>query len=411
MIIYHSIHSRDQLTPGSVLHVTAMDHRPWTIDFFQSPYADAILRIERKTASVNDIITIPKMKIPGAIKITALVVLFSFWLGAGNCTAREKRLSLNGTWRFILGDNMKFARPEYNDDEWEKIFVPSTWQDEGFYHYHGYAWYRKTIDLDVESKDVLYLELGRIDDADEVYFNGHLIGSSGGFPPDYFTACTVARRYFIPAERIRKGGKNVIAVRVYDEGGIGGIIGTTTGIYNYNNYTENSYTLLGNWKFHLFDDPKWSEENFNDAAWQNISVPATWESQGFGDYDGFAWYRKTFRLPDNFQGKDMVAMIGKIDDLDEVFINGKYIGGTGSMTRKRAMDEEWTRFRNYSIPDGLLKPGKNNVIAVRVYDQNGAGGIFEGPLTILPKNEYKQFWKKYRGDNFEVNDWFSYFFD
>jgi hypothetical protein len=351
------------------------------------------------------------MNICGPAKIIVLIFVYSLWLGPENCSAREKRMSLNGTWRFILGDNMKFARPEYNDADWEKIFVPSTWQDEGFYHYNGYAWYRKTIELNFESKDVLYLELGRIDDVDEVYFNGHLIGSTGRFPPDYYTACTVARRYLIPAEHIKKNGKNVIAVRVYDGGGIGGIIGTTTGIYNYNNYTENSFALLGNWKFHLSDDERWSEENFDDSAWESISVPSTWEAQGFNTYDGFAWYRKTFKLPAGFQEKDLVLIMGQIDDLDEVFINGKYVGGTGNIKRKQVSDEEWTRYRTYSIPDGLLKGGKNNVVAVRVYDQGGAGGIYDGPLTILPRSEYKAFWKKYRGDSFGISDWFSYYFD
>lgn len=343
-------------------------------------------------------------------KVTVLVLLFSCWLGADDCSAREKKMSLNGTWRFILGDNMKFARPDYNDSDWEKIFVPSSWQEEGFYHYNGYAWYRKTVEFESGSKDVLYLELGRIDDSDEVYFNGHLIGSMGGFPPDYYTACTVMRRYFIPAEHINKG-KNVIAVRVYDEGGVGGILGTTTGIYNYNNFTENSYTLLGNWKFQLSDDPKWSDENFDDARWEHVIIPAAWESQGFRDYDGFAWYRKTFKLPTNFQDKDVVLLLGKIDDLDEVFINGKYVGGTGDIQRKRVLHEDCTRYRIYSIPDGLLKPGKNNVVAVRVYDQGGRGGIYEGPLTLLPRTEYKQFWKKYRDDSFDFNEWISSYFD
>jgi hypothetical protein len=351
------------------------------------------------------------MSICAPAKIIVLIFLCSLWLGPENCSAKEKRMSLNGTWRFILGDNMKFARPEYNDSDWEKIFVPSTWQDEGFYHYNGYAWYRKTIELTYESKDILYLELGRIDDVDQVYFNGHLIGATGAFPPGYYTASTVERRYLIPAEYIKKNGKNVIAVRVYDEGGIGGIIGTTTGIYNYNNYTENSFALLGNWKFHLSDNEKWAEEKLDDTAWESISVPANWEAQGFPHYDGFAWYRKTFKLPAGFHEKDVVLILGKIDDLDEVFINGKYVGGTGNLSRKRVQDEEWSRYRTYSIPDGLLRAGKNNVVAVRVYDQGGAGGIYEGPLTLLPRSEYKQFWKKFRSDSFGITDWFSYYFD
>jgi hypothetical protein len=57
-----------------------------------------------------------------------------------------------------------------------------------------------------------------------------------------------------------------------------------------------------------------------------------------------------------------------------------------------------------------LLPGKDNVIAVRVYDQEGRGGIYEGPITLLPRSEYKQFWRKYRDENYDFYQWVSYYF-
>ena len=79
-----------------------------------------------------------------------------------------------------------------------------------------------------------------------------------------------------------------------------------------------------------------------------------------------------------------MILLGKIDDVDEVYINGKQIGSTGRIERKWITGEEYQQYRNYHIPDGVLKPGKSNVIAVRVYDHDGAGGIYEGPVTLLP---------------------------
>jgi hypothetical protein len=327
-----------------------------------------------------------------------------------SCQEKDRRTNLQGYWKFILGDNKKFANPGFDDSDWERIYVPNSWQDEGFRNYNGYAWYRKTVEIPVEDKDILYLELGRIDDVDEVYFNGHLIGSTGGFPPDYFSAYNYSRKYQIPLEYINKG-KNVIAVRIYDEEGEGGIIGSTVGIYHYPNYSENSFNLFGKWKFHMFDNQEWAKENFDDSSWENILVPSTWESQGFRNYDGFAWYRKTFKLPANFKTEDLMLLLGKIDDMDEVFVNGTLVGSTGNLSRKWASDNEYNRYRNYSIPDNLLKPGKDNVIAIRVYDQQQGGGIYEGPITIIPRNEYKQFWRKYRDENFEFHHWLSYYFD
>lgn len=352
------------------------------------------------------------MKTSVLCRTISLVLLYSLLITLeASCQERERRVNLQGSWKFILGDGKKFARPEYDDSDWEKIYVPNSWQDEGFDNYNGYAWYRKTFEIEFESKDILYLELGRIDDVDEVYFNGHLIGSTGGFPPDYFTAYNYGRRYLIPQEHINKNGKNVIAVRVYDEGGEGGIMGSTVGIYNYPHYSENSLNLFGKWKFHLFDNPEWSNEKLDDTAWEDILVPSGWEDQGFRHYDGFAWYRKTFKLPAHFKVNDLMLLLGKIDDMDEVFINGKFIGGTGNINRKWGSNNEYNQYRNYSVPDDLLRPGQDNVIAIRVYDQEQKGGIYEGPITLLPRKEYKQFWKKYRDDNFELHHWLSYYFD
>jgi sialate O-acetylesterase len=319
----------------------------------------------------------------------------------------EKKVNLRGDWKFTLGDNKKFAAPEYNDASWESIYVPAAWQDEGFRKYSGYAWYRTSFEITFQTNELLYLELGKIDDVDEVYINGHLIGTTGGFPPEYFTACNINRTYFIPSEYLQTKKQNVIAVRVYDEGGVGGILGKNIGVYSYTDFNENGFNLMGNWKFHLFDDLQWAKEDFNDDDWEKIIVPSSWDDQGFGRYDGFGWYRKRFTLPQKFQQNDMVVLVGRIDDMDEAFINGVKVGSTGKIESKWADDGEWERTRTYFIPDGLLKPGKENLIAVRVYDQESRGGIYEGPVTIIPQSEYRAFWRKYQDENDYSFSWWS----
>ena len=93
--------------------------------------------------------------------------------------------------------------------------------------------------------------------------------------------------------------------------------------------------------------------------------------------------------------------------MDQVFINGKLVGETGNIERKWARDEDHQRPRTYFIPDGLLKPGKTNTVAVRVYDEHGRGGIYEGPVTIIPRSQYKEFWRSYQGEY--SSDWWSVF--
>jgi sialate O-acetylesterase len=331
----------------------------------------------------------------------ALLVFNTSWAGG------EKKISFRGQWKFALGDNMKFASPTLDDSEWEKIYVPASWQEEGFSRYSGYAWYRISFDLEFDAKEILYLELGKIDDVDEVYFNGKMIGTTGGFPPDYYTAVNVSRNYLIPNELLQKGRKNVIAVRVYDEGGVGGIMGKNVGIYSYATAYESGISLVGKWKFHLHDDESWAKEAVDEKEWSDVVAPSAWENQGFHDYDGFAWYRKKFTVPANFSTSDLVLLMGRIDDMDEVFINGTLVGGTGKINRGWANDDEYRKPRTYMIPDGVLKAG-DNLVAVRVYDQEGVGGIYEGPLAIIPRAGYRDFWKRYQ-DNEDISDhWWSW---
>ena len=323
----------------------------------------------------------------------------------------DRIVSLRGKWQFQLGDSEKYKEPNYDDSEWEEIYVPSTWQKQGFYNYSGYAWYRTTFELD-RNADIrsLFLRVGRIDDCDEVYLNGHFIGNTGGFPPDYFTAYNVQRNYYIPEEYLNVNGKNTIAIRVFDAGGVGGITYGDLGVYQMDVLTDNGINLVGNWKFILSDNMDYAEKNFNDNDWENVVVPSSWESQGFSEYDGFAWYRKSFRIPSDQKLDDMILILGKIDDMDQTFINGYKVGETGNMERKWASNDEWNQYRIYYIPNGLLEAGKINVISVRVYDQELRGGIYQGPLSIIPRTEYKEFWKEYyRQNNNDFVRWIKSF--
>ncbi|HEX9250992.1 MAG TPA: hypothetical protein VF870_02065, partial [Ignavibacteriaceae bacterium] len=95
-------------------------------------------------------------------------------------------LDLSGRWKFSLGDDQRWKDVRYDDRNWEKIYAPSSWENQGFHGYDGYAWYRNSFKLtsDLKTKD-FYLVLGFVDDVDQTFINGNLIGVSGGFPPDY----------------------------------------------------------------------------------------------------------------------------------------------------------------------------------------------------------------------------------
>ncbi len=309
----------------------------------------------------------------------------------------NRLINFEGNWKFTIGDDAEYANPKYDDSNWDQVYVPSSWEDQGFHGYNGYAWYRHKFKLpsNFNSKTAI-LVLGFIDDVDEVYLNGKLVGFTGSFPPDYETAYNAFRKYPIPVDELNLTGDNYLAVRVYDSQLAGGILNGDIGIYVPNQIYNLQLNLAGRWKFNTGDDAGWKEISFDDNEWREISVPALWETQGYKDYNGVAWYRKSFKLPSDLKDQKLVLMLGKIDDIDECYLNGKLIGSTGvfaASPEKSSFGPEWSEIRGYYIPTHLLNPGKNT-IAVRVYDGYRDGGIYEGPIGIITQDDYVEYWKQ-----------------
>jgi len=330
-----------------------------------------------------------------------LIVLFSINLSA------QGRLDLKGSWKFNIGDNPEWAKTSFNDKSWDEIRVGNNWEDQGFHGYDGFAWYRVMVPIPLEkfaADEDFYLYLGRIDDADEVYFNGQLIGKSGSMPPYYSSAWDRKRVYLIPRELINKNGQNLIAVRVYDDGGEGGILQDGEGIMikTTRNMFSSGINLEGLWKFATGDNMDWSNQSMDESGWSTISVPAYWEQQGFRDYDGKAWYRKSFFVPVNYNvSETQVLMLGKIDDIDQAYLNGELVGKTGNMSKSSASQVgtwEYRQLRCYYMLNTKLEAGKVNTIAVRVYDARSGGGIYEGPVGIVPLSKFVKYWRDKQGN-------------
>ncbi len=331
-----------------------------------------------------------------------------------NAQRWERVVNLKGNWKFSIGDDETWSNQKYDDKNWEVIKAPAAWEEEGFHGYNGYAWYRKHFFLheDIKGKS-LVLRLGRIDDVDEVFINGNRIGASGSFPPKYETAYNVWREYPVPDRYLNSSGENTVVVRVYDAELSGGLIEGDLGLFEQINAMKLDLNLAGEWKFALGDDLRFKEQKYNDRDWNNLFVPGSWDSQGYSDYDGFAWYRLTITIPEELAQKKLVLVLGKIDDIDEAYINGKIIGSTGSMYGDPIEFDratEWQQLRGYFIPSGLLQPGKENVIAVRVYDGFKDGGIYEGPVGLIEQNKYTKFWRDYKPPRQKKNFW-DYFFE
>ncbi len=307
--------------------------------------------------------------------------------------AQDKVINLRGDWKFSIGDRASWASKDYNDSNWETVKAPDYWEDQGFYGYDGFAWYRKSFDgRNLSDKENYYLYLGYIDDADEVYINGHLVGYSGNFPPNFRTAYQAERKYHIPPEYINYNGENKIAVRVFDVTREGGIIRGSLGIYRWSRTSPFIVDLQGIWDFKLGIHQEGSKDS--NKTWEKIMVPVQWEVQGFKRYDGYATYSRTFNFPADASTEDLVMILGKIDDFDEAYFNGVKIGETRDDRRYgRSLSFEETRI--YRVPSELIKKGGQNTITVLVEDIGNIGGIYKGPVGLTTRNRYYRYRRDY----------------
>ena len=118
----------------------------------------------------------------------------------------------------------------------------------------------------------------------------------------------------------------------------------------------------------------WAAPSLDTAGWRPIQVPALWETQGYEDVDGIGWYRTTVTLTADEASRGARLVLGAIDDDDITWVNGVEVGRTNGYNLPRA----------YDVPASALHAGAN-VIAVRVADGGGGGGI--GGSTIVPHLE------------------------
>ena len=124
----------------------------------------------------------------------------------------------------------QYVADAVDDSSWAQLDVPKRWLDYGgdWSSCDGEAVFRREVQIpdDWVGKD-LALSLGTIDDFDDTYFNGVLVGRTDLATPDFYAA---PRRYTIPAALVR-AGRNVLAVRIFDHFGDGGFTGAAGDLF------------------------------------------------------------------------------------------------------------------------------------------------------------------------------------
>lgn len=172
--------------------------------------------------------TIKMIKINASpLFLVVMMTLMGLQLNAQNVSVSKAR--------FLQGDDMNWAKPDVDDASWSEIDITKQWDKQGFpQNTMAYGWYRihvhipKSVFQDSDQLNTLIFNLPMADDVDECYLNGKLIGSTGRMPTNpagYFGGVDVVRNYVVDVRKdgVRLDAENVVAVRVYNRGGSGGL--------------------------------------------------------------------------------------------------------------------------------------------------------------------------------------------
>ncbi len=145
---------------------------------------------------------------------------------------------------------------------WRTLEVPGTWDDRSqgrLASYDGFGWYRCWAKIPSDWPDDAEFTLEQLDDAGEVFFDGHRIGSVGELPPNYASGLGPAQSFPV---KVRPGGSHFIAVRVFDRGGRGAFKGRAPEI----RAGGRAIRLAGEWQFRTGDDLAWASPTGRSAA-------------------------------------------------------------------------------------------------------------------------------------------------
>jgi hypothetical protein len=133
----------------------------------------------------------------------------------------ESSAKLGGPWKFHTGDDLAWARADFDDSSWNAMdltVAPGTegagWTQRGYPGYAGFAWYRLQVDVQGATHRLALKMPDQADDAYQVYVNGQLIGDFGKFYGKRVTAYNSLPEGF-PFPKGVANGTITIAIRMW----------------------------------------------------------------------------------------------------------------------------------------------------------------------------------------------------
>jgi len=150
----------------------------------------------------------------------------------------------------LTDESRLLALPATPDEDWPSMNLPTPngWEAlPGMKDLNGVVWFRRAIAIPPEwNGKELTLRLGVIKDTDTTFFNGVNIASTGLDIPNHGK---LQRVYTVPKLRV-KAGTATLAIRVFNNRGLGGVLTGPLQIGLADNSSP-PLSLMGAWKYHI----------------------------------------------------------------------------------------------------------------------------------------------------------------
>lgn len=163
------------------------------------------------------------------VLLTVVIVALAIGGRPDPPTLRAAATLLDGSWRFRIGDDPRWAAADTDDTGWESIDMTalpgshdgdvglpdyaSGWMAYGHPGYHGYAWYRRAVEVPSSHTSWDLLGPTIVEDGYELYWNGQLLGGSGRLGPKPRLVGTRPLEFPLPADAAGKVG--MLAIRAF----------------------------------------------------------------------------------------------------------------------------------------------------------------------------------------------------
>lgn len=168
---------------------------------------------------------------------------YTKWLNAHRIID-VRNTDIETRWQNLNCDDDSVSNINFDDSNWRIMSLPGGWENSEVGTFDGIIWFRRKIQIpDTWINQDLVLNLGPIDDCDRTFVNGNLVGA---YEKDGFWQTD---RIYKVAKELVQSNELVIAVRVTDTQGGGGLWGVPEKLNLQLGSTNETVSLVGEWKY------------------------------------------------------------------------------------------------------------------------------------------------------------------